>query len=116
MSPVLEAQLEAYFRKRVRLSLGGVTEKLAPTRKGMPDRLVLLPGGRIYLVELKTDTGRLSPAQIHWHAIAARVGTTVVTLSGQSEIDAWIRARGDERVPRAKFAAPRPAPARLKDV
>ena len=32
-------------------------------RRGMPDRMVLLPGGRIIWVELKTDTGHLEPIQ-----------------------------------------------------
>lgn len=86
----LEASLEGYFRKKVRL-VGGRTEKLAPTTKGMPDRLVLLPEGRLYLVELKIDSGRLSPAQVVWHSRAAELGTEVHVVTGRAGVDAWIR-------------------------
>lgn len=63
--------------------------KLAPTVRGVPDRLVLLPGGRVFLVELKTDTGRLSPAQAEWHRRAAELGVVVTLLAGADEIDHW---------------------------
>lgn len=89
----LEASLEAYFNRTVRLRLGGRTLKVMPTEKGAPDRMVLLPGGRIYLVELKTDTGKASAAQDLWHERAADLGTRVWVLHGRAEIDAWINAR-----------------------
>ena len=38
---MLEAKLEARLREGVR-ALGGMAEKVAPTRWGMPDRVVLL--------------------------------------------------------------------------
>jgi len=85
----LEASLEAYFNKQVRL-LGGRLVKLVG-EKGLPDRLVLLPGGRLYLVELKTDTGRVSAAQDLWHQRAAQLGTRVAVLYGRTAIDRWLR-------------------------
>lgn len=87
---MLEAPLEAYFRKRVRLALGGIVVKLAPTLAGVPDRLAILPGGRIFLVELKTDTGKLSPIQSVWHAEAQSLGSPVAVLFGKDEIDSWV--------------------------
>lgn len=89
----LEASLEAYFNRTVRLRLGGRTLKVMPTEKGAPDRMVLLPGGRIYLVELKTEVGRTSAAQDLWHERAADLGTHVWVLHGRAEIDRWINAR-----------------------
>lgn len=87
----LEASLEAYFRKRVRLSLGGVVYKLAPTETGIPDRMVALPGGRVMLVELKTVFGTLSPRQKYVHHKLAELGTVVPVLYGRPGIDAWIQ-------------------------
>lgn len=87
---MLEAQLESYFRKRVRMALGGVVIKLAPTLAGVPDRLVILPEGRIFLVELKTETGRLSPIQTVWHAKARDLKAPVDVLFGKAAIDAWV--------------------------
>ncbi len=84
-----EAQLETRFRRGVRAA-GGVVVKLAPTTRGVPDRLVLMPGGRLTLVELKTTTGRLSAAQTAWHAAAEARGVIVEVLRGADELDAWI--------------------------
>lgn len=91
MRQELEGSLEAYFHLQVRRRLGGVVVKLVPTERGMPDRMVLLPGGRIVLLELKTTTGRRSASQIHWHERAAALGTTVPTLGGRLAVDLWIQ-------------------------
>ena len=94
MTPAMrEAQLERLFRSRVRMVLGGRIEKLAPTTKGMPDRLVLLPGGGLILVELKTEKGKLSPAQREWHLRARRLGTKVVVLRGLEQIQTWVEGQ-----------------------
>lgn len=85
----LEASLERYFRKSVRQA-GGLTYKIVPIEAGMPDRLVLWPMNRIMLVELKTETGRLAPIQVHWHAKVAELGVIVDTLYGRPQVDAWI--------------------------
>lgn len=106
----LESSLEALFRLKVRQVLGGRIHKMA-SEKGMPDRLVLLPAGRLYLVELKTETGRLEPLQRVWHERAAELGTTVVVLRGRAEILAWITARAAEWDPRERKAStPAPKP------
>ena len=39
----------------------------SPGNDGVPDRLVICPDGRALFVELKTDTGRLSPIQAWQH-------------------------------------------------
>lgn len=84
-----EARLEALFRDRVR-AMGGYTIKLAPTERGVPDRLAVFPRGRMYLVELKTERGVLSPIQMHWHSRMAERGVRVYTLYGEAQIKAWI--------------------------
>ncbi len=89
----LEAQLEDLFRRAVKGLLKGKTLKIAPTDKGAPDRLVLLPGGRMHLVELKTESGRLSPAQRLWHQRAAQVGVHVHVIYGEAELLDWVANR-----------------------
>lgn len=86
----LEAELEELFYKSIRRLLRGQVFKLAPTRKGMPDRLVALPGGRMHLVELKAEDGRLSPAQKLVHAQLAQVGILVHVLYGEAELLDWV--------------------------
>jgi hypothetical protein len=89
----LESKLEEKFRLAVRKILRGRTYKIIPTEKGLPDRLVLLPGGRIELVELKTDTGVVSPKQRLVHSQAALLGTTVHVIRGEAEMLDWVASR-----------------------
>lgn len=81
------------MRKQVHQVLGGRFIKMIPVIKGTPDRLVLLPGGRMYLVELKAVGGRLSAAQKLFIERAAELGTAVTVLEGRDEVDAWIRQK-----------------------
>ena len=55
----------------------------------MPDRLVLLPGGRVVWVELKRGKlGRLSPMQAYRHGQLRRLGQEVVVVRSAEDIDA----------------------------
>lgn len=47
-------------------SRGGKARKfVSPGWRGAPDRIVMMPGGRIYFVELKRPGGVLRPLQRH---------------------------------------------------
>jgi hypothetical protein len=110
----LEENLEAFFHKRVRL-LGGHTSKLLPlVESGIPDRLVLFPGGGLYLVELKADDGALRPDQISWHSMAAGIGVQVVTLTGKDEVVEWLRTTSEINAKAVKAAERRMAAARRR--
>lgn len=52
--------------------------------------MVMTPGGGIWLVELKTEKGRLSKAQELWHSRAAKLGTQVFVACGRAGVDGWI--------------------------
>lgn len=85
-----EAVVEKYLTEKVRV-LGGLTVKMAPTRSGMPDRLVIMPGGRMYLVELKATNGRLSPLQEHFIEVVSILGLTVYVLFSRNAVEEWLR-------------------------
>lgn len=84
-----ERRVERHLKARVEQA-GGYCIKWAPYIAGLPDRLVLLPPGRVYLVELKAPGGRLRPAQRVWHGRFARVGVRVVILASVDAVDAWV--------------------------
>lgn len=87
--PTLESKIEKQFALMVR-ARGGLAVKMAPTIAGIPDRLVLWPGGRFHLVELKTNRGNLRPIQVHRHKELLAMGHKVVVLRGESEIVDWL--------------------------
>lgn len=100
----LEARLEAHLFARVR-ALGGRTFKLVPVVAGMPDRLVLFPGGVVYWCELKTRDGRLSDIQQHQHGLLRALGVDVHVLYGREQIDGWLQWTVDDRNKRERAEA-----------
>lgn len=51
---MLEREIENYLNDNIK-KLGGRAYKfVSPGNRGVPDRIILLPGGRIIFVELKT--------------------------------------------------------------
>lgn len=52
----------------------GARLKAMGMRAGVHDLLLFFENGLLVLVELKTDTGALSPAQVKWHADMVRMG------------------------------------------
>lgn len=89
-----EDLVERHLRKRV-MQAGGICIKLAPIDAGIPDRLVLLPWGQIWLVELKAAKGRVEPIQRVWHERAARIGVPVAILNSTQAVDTWVQDRLD---------------------
>lgn len=70
---------------------GGTAIKFTGMR-GMPDRLVLLPGGRIAFVEVKRPGKRASKLQGYWLRVFERYGFLTTTVSKPSEVDTLMRA------------------------
>lgn len=60
---MLESNIERQFKKAVGRQGGKALKLTCPGTAGMPDRLVLLPGGRALFVELKAPGRKLRPLQ-----------------------------------------------------
>jgi len=58
---MLERELERVLFTGVR-DIGGLCYKFISNSSGVPDRIVIVQG-KLYLIELKTKKGRLSPIQ-----------------------------------------------------
>jgi hypothetical protein len=94
----LESDLERYFRHRIRL-LGGVVIKMtSASARGVPDRLVML-NSRMFLVELKTLDGAVSPSQSLWHRKIRATGNRVHVLYGRDGVLDWLRVVSDSGRP-----------------
>lgn len=78
-----ESQVEKKLRIAVE-QLGGLCIKHhSPYHRGMPDRLVMLPGGLTYWVELKTATGELSKLQKVARKKLIGLGQKYILLEGE---------------------------------
>lgn len=83
---MLEKDIEKLFRDEIKKAGGEAYKFTSPGNDGVPDRIVMLPGGRIVFVELKTDTGKLSKLQELQCRQIADLGQTVRVLHGLAEV------------------------------
>lgn len=88
-TPPRESAVEARLVRRVRIA-GGEAFKMAPTVAGLPDRLVVLPGGRVHFVEVKADGGRLSRIQEVRIAELRSLGAEVHVVTGTAGVDDYL--------------------------
>lgn len=64
----LEKEIESKLVKMVKNHGGKCLKWVCPGWKGVPDRIILLPGGRVLFVETKRPKGGvLSAMQKKWH-------------------------------------------------
>ena len=86
----MEKNIEAHLVKRVK-ALGGVAYKFtSPAHRGVADRVVCLPVGQSWFVELKTEGGKLSPLQKVFAADMARMNQKYVCLWNKEQVDEFI--------------------------
>ena len=86
-SKVRERELEAYLRREAEKRGGSAKKWVSPGNDGVPDRIVFLPNGVVFFVEMKTPNGvvsNLQKRQIEW---LTEMGQHVVVLRTRLEID-----------------------------
>lgn len=85
-----EKTIEEYLTWAVEVA-GGVTFKLRSlSNRGVADRIVCMPDGQTWFVELKTDSGRLSPLQKVFASLMVRLKQRYVVLWSMEQVDAFI--------------------------
>jgi len=88
---ILEKNIEAKLRRVVK-NMGGIALKFtSPGMTGMPDRLVLLPEGKIYFVELKAPDMDLRPLQLKRKDQLEKLGFKVYVIDSYEKIDLFIK-------------------------
>lgn len=79
---MIESCIERWLRKQIEAMGGKLFKWVSPGNDGVPDRILILPGGVIKFIELKTKTGRLLPIQTYIHKRLRDLGCDVVTVYG----------------------------------
>lgn len=70
--------------------IGGYAFKWVPTIAGVPDRMVLFPGGHTFFVELKQTGEQPSAIQRVWHGRLRDLGFSVVVLDSREAVRGWL--------------------------
>lgn len=87
---MLEKDIEQYLIDNVK-KLGGRCYKFtSPGNSGVPDRIVFLPGGVIYFVELKTKYKGPRPLQRVQIRRLTRLGQEVRVLCGLDQVKEFV--------------------------
>ena len=91
-----EKQIEQKLVQEVR-KCGGICPKFtSPGFAGMPDRLLLLPHGRMAFAELKAPGRRPRPLQEARHKLLARLGFRVYVIDSAEQIGKIMAEMGGE--------------------
>ena len=85
-----EKTIEEYLTWAVEVA-GGVTFKVrSPSQRGVADRIVCLPDGQTWFVELKTQGGRLSPLQKVFASVMQQTNQRYIVIWNIEQVDAFI--------------------------
>ncbi len=85
-SPMREKQIEQKLIKAVRGMDGLVLKFVSPGCDGVPDRLILLPDGRMAFAEIKSMGCKLRPLQVRRKTQLEALGFSVYVIDGEEQI------------------------------
>ena len=85
-----ENEIEAKLVKEIRKRGGECLKFTSPGNTGVPDRIILLPEGRIYFVELKADNGTPTKLQLYWNRKLTELGFTAGIIYGEQGLEDFL--------------------------
>lgn len=87
----LEKEIEDKLRKAVKARGGWCLKWVSPGWRGVPDRIVLLPGARIWFVETKRPKGgRYSAMQDKWRDWLTELGFPYWRIKNREELQSFL--------------------------
>ncbi len=91
-----EKTIEQKFRAAVKAAGGLAVKFTSPGFDGVPDRLALLPGGRMAFVEVKALGKKPRPLQLARHRLLRQLGFKVYVLDDEAQIEKVISEIGGD--------------------
>ena len=90
---MIESDIEKYLKRRVERDLHGRCWKwVSPGRRGVPDRIVLLPGGVVFFVELKAPGEKERPDQVYTQGLLRGLDLIVYSsVDSKQKVDEIVR-------------------------
>ena len=81
-----EKEIEKQLVVETKRMKGLALKFTSPGYVGVPDRLVLLPGGKLAFVEVKRENEKPRPIQISRHKLLRKLGFKVYVLDSKKQI------------------------------
>lgn len=107
MEKISERQIERRFVNAVRGRGGLALKFVSPGRVGVPDRIVLLPGGRCVFAEMKAPRGRLRRSQKAVKTEIESYGFDYSVIASYEEVEAFCEQYFGQGVRTASVSAVR---------
>jgi Holliday junction resolvase len=90
-----EGKLERALKRKVEKLGGKALKFVSPGMVGVPDRIILMPKGKILFVEMKAPGEALSPIQDKRKRDLEALGFEVYKIDSNEQIEAFIQRLGD---------------------
>lgn len=87
---MLERDVERYLTKRVEAIGGRAYKFVSPGRAGVADRIVCLPSGETWFVEVKTEGGRMSALQNVFAEDMCRMNQKYMVIWSKQQVDLFV--------------------------
>lgn len=81
-----EKHIEQKMIKAVKAAGGLALKFMSPGYNGVPDRLILLPGGIVAFAEIKASGSKPRPLQDRRHEMLRQLGFKVYVIDDESQI------------------------------
>lgn len=95
---MLESSIEKCLRELLHQGGALCLKFISPGNPGVPDRIVVAPGGRVLFVELKSKTGRLSKVQKWQIERLRKIGAQVRVLTGMGQVKDFVKEVFDDEI------------------
>lgn len=83
----MEKTVEQHLRTQVKKAGGLALKLVCPGFNGVPDRLILMPGGRVYFAETKDKGKTPRPRQLRVHERLGELGFKVFVPDSKAAVD-----------------------------
>ena len=90
--PDSEKVIERKLVEQIKLCKGLSIKLLSDYITGLPDRLCLLPGGKLVFVELKSTGKKPRRSQLYMHTLLRRLGFRVEVIDTLQGLDIFIKS------------------------
>ncbi|MBP3038077.1 VRR-NUC domain-containing protein [Bacillaceae bacterium Marseille-Q3522] len=90
-SYVRERDIEQYLRAEVKKAGGKAYKWESPGNDGVPDRIVIFPGNRIYFIELKAPGKKPRPLQLKKINELLAFSCEVEVIDSRELVDEFVR-------------------------
>lgn len=92
-----ESTIEKYLKTKVEQNGGKALKINSASMAGLPDRVVLLPGGQIHFIELKALGKKPRPLQLYCHRVLKNLGFNVLVIDSKEGVETFIKNIKEKR-------------------